>query len=134
VNVIVTVGRNNEADFLDPVPSNAHVEQYIPQSALLPHCALVVSHVGSGTLLPALGAGIPQVLVPQGADNFTNATRCIAAGVGRRLMPEDLNADSLREAVRTVLDDPSYRDAAKRVAAEIAAMPGPDEVIADLAS
>lgn len=132
VNVVVTVGRNNEKRWLDPVPDNARVEQYIPQSALLPHCAVIVSHGGSGTILPALGAGLPQVLVPQGADNFLNAERCVDSGAGIAIMPPEVSPEAVRDAVRSVLDDVSYRDAASRLAEQIAAMPGPDDVIASL--
>jgi UDP:flavonoid glycosyltransferase YjiC (YdhE family) len=133
LNVVVTVGRNHSADWLDPVPPNARVEQYIPQSALLPHCDALVSHGGSGTLLPALGAGLPQVLVPQGADNFLNADRCEAAGAGLALRPGAVTPAAVLGAVRSVLDEPSYRNAARRLADQIADMPGPDEVLAGLA-
>ena len=132
LNVIVTVGRNHPGDWLDPVPENAHVEQYIAQSLLLPSCDLVVSHVGSGTLLPALGAGIPQVLVPQGADNFVNTRRAEAAGVGPALWPGDVTPDAVRAAVRAALDNPEYRRAAEQLATEIAAMPTPDQVVPEI--
>jgi hypothetical protein len=133
VNVVVTVGRNNPSDWLDPVPANARVEQFIPQAALLPHCDVVVSHGGSGTLLSALGAGLPQVLVPQGADNFLNAERCQATGVGRVVRPGEVSPDALRTAVRSVLDTPAYREAAGRLAAQIERMPEPAEVVAGFA-
>lgn len=132
VNVIVTVGRNNPSDWLDPIPTNARVEQYIAQSLLLPHCDVVVSHVGSGTLLPALGAGLPQVLIPQGADNFANAKRAEAAGVGPVLWPGEVTPDALRSAVRAALHDPAHRKAAQALADEIAAMPTPAEVASEI--
>ena len=97
-----------------------------------PHCDLVVSHGGSGTLLPALGAGVPQVLLPQGADNFLNAQRCQAAGVGRTLMPDDVTPGAVQDAVRSVLGDPSYREAAHHLAIQIAQMPEPEAVVAGL--
>jgi UDP:flavonoid glycosyltransferase YjiC (YdhE family) len=42
--------------------------------------------------------------------------------------------DAVLGAVRTVLEERSYRDAAGRLAVQINDMPGPDEVITDLAS
>jgi UDP:flavonoid glycosyltransferase YjiC (YdhE family) len=47
-------------------------------------------------------------------------------------MPHELHAASLRAAVRTVLEDPSYRAGAARLAAEVAAMPSPAGVAATL--
>jgi len=127
VTVIMTIGDNNDPSWLDPIPANAHVERYVPQSKLLDHCAAVVSHGGSGTILPALGRGIPQVLLPQGADNFTNAARCHRAGAGLTVLPEDVTATDVRAALRRALHEPSIAAAARHIASEIAAMPPPSE-------
>jgi calicheamicin 3'-O-methyl-rhamnosyltransferase len=132
VNVVMTVGANNEPGWLGATPANARVESYIPQTLLLDRCGAVVSHGGSGTILPALTRGIPQVLVPQGADNFTNAARCAAAVAGVVLAPADVSAGAIRAAVRRALDEPVLRSAARAVAEEIEAMPGPDQVAAEL--
>ncbi len=72
------------------------------------------------------------VFQPQGADNFLNAERCAAAGVGPVLRPGAVHPGAVRRAVRAVLDDLTYRTAARRLAAEIAQMPGPDAVVCDL--
>jgi hypothetical protein len=37
-------------------------EQWVPQSLLLPHTDLGVSHGGSGTVIAALAHGLPQVV------------------------------------------------------------------------
>ena len=78
VNVIVTVGETGDPALLGPQPDHVHVERYIPQSQLLPHCDLLVSHAGSGAMLGALAAGVPMLAVPQGADQFVNAEAIVA--------------------------------------------------------
>ena len=55
---------------LGSLPGNVHVSRVIPQSLLLPRCSAVVSHGGSGTLLAALAHGLPQVCLPQAADQL----------------------------------------------------------------
>ena len=45
-------------------PAHVHVAQYVPLGAALPHCAVVVSHGGSGSLAATLAHGLPSVLVP----------------------------------------------------------------------
>jgi UDP:flavonoid glycosyltransferase YjiC (YdhE family) len=60
VNLIVTVGRDLDPDELGTQPANVHIERFIPQAALLPHCDLVVSHGGSGSVLGALAHGLPM--------------------------------------------------------------------------
>ncbi|MDQ2826195.1 MAG: glycosyltransferase, partial [Actinomycetota bacterium] len=129
VNLIVTVGPNRDPEELGPQPANVHVERYVPQSLLLAHCDVIVAHGGSGTTLAALGHGLPLVVLPQGANQFWNAERCAALGVGIRLLPHEVDAASVRRAVRAVLDDPSYRERAAALAGEIAAMPAPAEVV-----
>jgi UDP:flavonoid glycosyltransferase YjiC (YdhE family) len=128
VRVVATVGPRGEPDALGPQPDNVHVARYIPQTQLLEHCSLVVSHAGSGTFLAALAAELPQVCIPQAADQFFNAAACAQAGAGIALAPDALSAESVRDAVVALLDDTAYRDAARRVSGEIAAMPSPTEV------
>jgi len=124
----VTVGRGHDPDDLGRQPPNVRVAGYLPQTAILPRCAAVVSHGGSGTFLAALGLGIPQVLLPQGADQFLNAEAGAASGAARVVPPDRADVATIRAAVEEALGDPSVRAAAERMAAEIRAMPSPDEV------
>jgi UDP:flavonoid glycosyltransferase YjiC (YdhE family) len=76
----------------------------------------------------SLAHGLPQVILPQGADNFLNGDLVARAGAGRTLGPEDVSAAAIGSALEAVLDDPSYAGAAGRIAAEIAAQSPPDDV------
>jgi UDP:flavonoid glycosyltransferase YjiC (YdhE family) len=120
LNVVVT---GTAADRAGPVPANIHVATFIPLSDLLPRCHLVVSHAGAGTMLAALAMGLPQVLLPMGADQFRNAEAVVGAGAGRQLLASQLDATALRTAVMELLDDPAAATAAARVKDEIATMP-----------
>ena len=121
---------NRDPDELGPQPPNVHVERYVPQSQLLPHCHAVVAHGGSGTTLAALAHGLPLLVLPQGANQFWNAERCAALGVGIRLLPGQVDPGYVRRGVRALLEQPGYREQARRMATEIAAMPAPAEVVA----
>jgi MGT family glycosyltransferase len=134
VNLIVTVGSANDPAALGDPPANAHVERYIPQSLLFPLCSVVISHAGSGTTLAALAHGLPQLLIPQGADQFVNADRCLEAGVGSRLLPDQVSPDAVRSSLNALLGDDGYRRAAARLQAEIERMPSPEEWIGPLHS
>lgn len=130
VNLIVTVGPSREPNDLGPQPPNVRIERYLPQSLLLPRCDVVVAHGGSGTMLASLAHGLPLLVLPQGANQFWNAQRCASLGVGIRLLPGEVSPGAVRRAVHALLEEPGYREQAGRLAAEIAAMPGPDEVVA----
>ena len=129
LNVVVTIGRDNDPAMLGPQPANVHVHRYVPQELLLPHCTAVVTHGGAGSTLGALAHGLPLLLVPQGADQFYNADRVVAAGAAVRLMPDQLTAGSVRDAAHMVLHEGRFRTAAHRLRDELAAMPDPRQAV-----
>lgn len=124
VNVIATIGHDNDPATLGPQPPNVHLERYIPLSLLLPHLDAVATQGGT-SILPALGAGLPLLVLPQGADQFHNAEACVRAGVGRQLLAEELNADAVYAEIRLLLESPVLRGNAQRVQGEFEAMATP---------
>ena len=125
LSLVVTVGPDNDPAALGPQPDSVRVERYVRHDLLLPHCAAVVTHGGAGTMLNALGCGLPLLTIPQGADQYVNAEVCARRGVGRTLLTEQVTPESVRAEVGRLLAEPGYRAAAREVAAEIAAMAGP---------
>ena len=128
-NLIVTIGRRNDPAQLGPQPENVHIERYIPQGALLPQCDLVVHHGGFSTVTGALNAGLPMVVIPHSADQPCNAACCSALGVGRVVGPSDRTPEAIRDAVRAVPADPTYRANAVRMRDETAALSGPEVAV-----
>ncbi len=129
INLIVTVGRDIDPAELGLQPPNVQIERYIPQGALLPYCDLVVAHGGSGSVMGALAHGLPLVLLPLGADQPLNAVRCEALGVAQVLDALVATPQAVRAAVTQVLQEPGYRQAAKGLQSEIAALPGPEHAV-----
>lgn len=134
VDVVMTVGRDQDPAELAPLPANTRVERFIPQAELLPSCSAVVHHGGAGTTFGALAHGVPQVFVPQGADNYEHAAMCESAGTAIVLRPEVLTPANLASAVRHAVNDEAYSVASRRCAQEIAAMPDADSVASALRS
>jgi UDP:flavonoid glycosyltransferase YjiC (YdhE family) len=132
VNVLATIGRDNDPSALAPIPENARVEQYIPQAEVLPYCAAVVHHGGAGTMFGVLAHGLPSVALPQSADNFINASLLAGTGAAHTLMPGEVTGPAVRAALRTVLGIGTYRQRARKLAEEIAAMPSANDVAAEL--
>jgi UDP:flavonoid glycosyltransferase YjiC (YdhE family) len=129
MQVIVTVGRDIDPAELGPQPGNVRIERYVPQATLLPQCDLVVSHGGSGSVASALAHGLPMVLIPLGADQPLNAARCETLGVARVLDAGTATPSMARAAAARVLEDPTCRRNAERIADEIAALPGSEHAI-----
>jgi UDP:flavonoid glycosyltransferase YjiC (YdhE family) len=129
VEVVVTVSRLHDPAALGELPPTVHVEQWLPLAPLLARCHAVVCHAGTGTTLASLVAGLPLVLIPQGADQFDNARACQRAGAAQVLLGDQVTPEAVREAVNAVLPDASpERTAAQGLAAEIAAMPSSTDV------
>ena len=123
VTTILTIGTDNDPDDFGPQPDHVHIERFIPQSLLLPYCDAVVNQGGTA-ILPILAHGLPLLVLPQGANQFHNAEACVAAGVGRRLLPDEVTPEAVRRDVDALLHDPALRAAAGRVQRELAQMPG----------
>jgi UDP:flavonoid glycosyltransferase YjiC (YdhE family) len=146
--VLLTLGEAGDPAELGPLPRNIHAERWWPQSDVLPHAAVVVGHGGFGTTQAALGAGVPQVVLPLFSfDQFANAQQVAAVGVGVALVGEatagsragDLlprgpqATDRLMGAVGEVLARPQYTLTAEALAAEIDALPPVDVCVSSLA-
>ncbi|MDQ6782697.1 MAG: glycosyltransferase, partial [Actinomycetota bacterium] len=129
LNLIVTLGPGSDPAVLGPQPDHVHVEAFIPQDLILPRCDVVINQGGTA-ILSILGHGRPVLVLPQGANQFHNAEACVASGAGRRLLPDQFDAASVRTEVLRLLDEPSYGEAAARLAGEMAAMPGPAQGVA----
>ncbi|MET9261181.1 glycosyltransferase [Amycolatopsis sp. NPDC004079] len=132
VDVLVATGPSVDVEALGEVPSNVRLEAWVPQSELLPHVDLVAHHGGSGTTLGAFAAGVPQLVLPQGADQFTNADAVVEAGAGAKLLGDELTTDAVRETAGRLLSDSTVADVVRALAAEVAGMPSPEEVVAQL--
>lgn len=129
VPVVVTVGRARDPAELGSQPANVHLTRYVPQSLLLPECAAVVSHAGSGSVTAALAHGLPVVCIPLGADQPRNAARCTTLGAGLALDAVTATPAAIRTATAAVLTEPAYREAARRLQAEVAALPSPADAV-----
>ena len=103
---------------LDPTTfrarDNIAIAAAAPHSEVLKHASAVVTHGGHGTVVRALAAGVPLVVIPQGRDQGDNAVRVTCRNAGLSLRR---NADpaTIAAAVWRVLGDGSYRQAAERL-------------------
>jgi UDP:flavonoid glycosyltransferase YjiC (YdhE family) len=120
VRVLLTLGGVVPIDSL-AAPSNVTVRDHVPHDMVLPRMAAVITHAGLSTITAALEAGLPIVCIPQGRDQHLNAARVEASGVGRIVDPAATSTE-LAGAVDAVLRDETFRAAAERLAAEVAAL------------
>lgn len=125
VDVTVTTGNDEVADDIRSLaPERVHAERWVDLPRVLGSCTVAVCHGGAGTVLSALAAGVPLLLVPQGAPSQVRMTSaCETRGVGRAFDWTGDNLIDLRRALSAVISSESMHSAAVAVATEIAAMP-----------
>ena len=110
VHALVTTG-----PAVDPAvihaPPNVAVRRRARHADVLPSCSAVIGHGRHGTVIKALAAGVPLVIVPLGRDQPGNAARVVHAGAGVRVR-KNTGTAALHAAIARVLDDHRYRAAA----------------------
>jgi UDP:flavonoid glycosyltransferase YjiC (YdhE family) len=121
---VIAIGANADTSTLRDLPDNVRLAGYVPLGPLLASSTAVIHHGGAGTTLTALDAGVPQIVVPQGADGPVNAAAVAAAGCGLNVADDELDA----QLVGRLLTEESLRHNAERIRAEMRAMPSPAEV------
>ncbi len=95
---------------------------FVPFHEVLPRCAAVIHHGGVGTVQEAMLAGIPQLILPWGADHFFNAARAQEAGIAEVLLLRAYSSTALLRALREVLEGPASeaaRELAERARSEV---------------
>ncbi len=115
--VVVHNGRLTDAQAA-ALPGAPLVAPFLPQRRVIAHCAVVVTHGGLNTVLDALAAGVPLVLVPLAMEQGAIAQRVVRSGAGRRLravVPHAPSVRALRRVIGEVLARDACRGAARRV-------------------
>ena len=113
VHGIVTTGPAINPAALGAAP-NVTVLAYAPHREVLRQAAALVTHGGHGTVVKALAAGVPMVLLPHGRDQGDTAVRVTARGAGVALK-RTAQPQAIAAAVREVLENPTFRASAQQL-------------------
>jgi len=99
--------------FFGDVPANIKLVAYAPQMRLIGQAALCITHAGLNTTLDCLEAGVPMVAIPLASEQPGIAMRIAHLGTGIVVPLAELTFDTLSAAVKKVLGDPKYQEAAQ---------------------
>ncbi len=112
------------------LPGDPLVRAFLPQTSVLQQCSAAILHGGFNTVLDALAAGVPIVAVPLAFEQPATAARLARAGAACVVSPADAGRGGLEPALRRVLTNPAYREAARLFATDMAAGGGATEAAA----
>ncbi|MCK9930636.1 glycosyltransferase [Frankia sp. Mgl5] len=124
VQAVMVAPPGTADDLAREAPADLLVTPRVPQLALLPHLAAVVCHAGNNTVCESLAHGVPLVVAPVRDDQPIIARQVVQAGAGTRIRFGRAGAATIADALRKVLDDPTYRTAATRLRGQFAAAGG----------
>ncbi|HET6858187.1 MAG TPA: activator-dependent family glycosyltransferase [Streptomyces sp.] len=131
VEVIVTLSDGQRAA-AGVIPRQVRVVDYVPFSQLLPTCSAIIHHGGGGTFAVAVAHRVPQLIAPREVDDVAIASLVAASGAGLILDKEKVSAGTLREQLVRVLEEPSFKEGAGELQAQMLASPSPNDVVSQL--
>ncbi|WP_328726699.1 macrolide family glycosyltransferase [Streptomyces sp. NBC_00259] len=108
--VVVSTG-NTDPAALGPLPAHVIARRFVPQPEVLARAALFITHGGMNSANEAMDAGVPMLVVPQGADQPLVARRVVELGAGLSIPTQDVTEDSVRALAGRLLHDPRFRTA-----------------------
>jgi MGT family glycosyltransferase len=120
VEILATTG-GTSTDRLIP-DSNAHVATYVPYEDVLPETAVFVTNGGYNGVMEALSFGVPIIVAGTTQDKPRVGHRVEWSGVGINLKTATPTKEQVRDAVKEILSNPSYRERAKTVQATFSQM------------
>jgi MGT family glycosyltransferase len=118
---VVSMGPQHEE--LD-LAENMTGAEFLPQTSVLPHVDLVITHGGNNTTTECMWFGKPMVVLPIFWDQHDNAQRVQETGFGTRLATYELDQAEVSSAVDGLLADPAVRDRAAAASARLRQRPG----------
>jgi UDP:flavonoid glycosyltransferase YjiC (YdhE family) len=123
MQVVLTTGYQELPKEFGTLPSNFRHAAYVPGRAMAERCDLMVHHGGHGSVMTGLAAGTPAVIIPTITERESNARRVMASGAGEIVLPvagtdgeKQVDVDEFSAKVHRVLNGPTYRKSARRIA------------------
>ncbi|MCJ1680159.1 macrolide-inactivating glycosyltransferase [Streptomyces sp. APSN-46.1] len=119
-HVVLQIGRFTDEAELGEIPANVEVHRWVPQLDILGQADAFITHAGAGGSQEGLATGTPMVAVPQAVDQFGNADMLQELGVARHVPMDRADAETLREAVLSLVGDPEVAARLEAVRARMA--------------
>jgi MGT family glycosyltransferase len=111
--LVLSFGRVDQDDeHREPIRKLARkslVVDFVPQLAMLQRAAVMITHAGGNSTAECLAHGVPMLALPRNADQPGLAQRIVQCGAGLRGSMFRSSAAELRELLRRLLSEESFR-------------------------
>ncbi|WP_069768268.1 MULTISPECIES: glycosyltransferase [unclassified Streptomyces] len=116
------------ASLLEPLPAGVRAG-WLPVDVLMRSSDLLVHRGGGNTMLSAMTAGIPQLVIPAMPKQVGMTENLVEYGAAKMLLDGEDTAEAIAGACQELLKEPSYLKRSQAIAQEIAQLPNPSEVV-----
>ena len=127
-SVILSTGRVDPGS-LGKIPPNIYAHSFVPQTEVLRHADVFLTHCGMNSVNEALSSGVPMVAIPFINDQVTNAARLTELGLARRVRSFPSSGRQLLRTVREVAADSEMKARAEEMRSMIEKQPGMDSIV-----
>ncbi|MEX2101474.1 MAG: glycosyltransferase [Actinomycetota bacterium] len=117
------VSKGPQTDLYE-VADNMHGAEFLPQTSILPHVDLVITHGGNNTVTEAFHFGKPMIVLPVFWDQYDNAQRVDELGYGVRLPTYEFEAPAMLAAIEELLGGAERRAALAAISSRLQGSPG----------
>ncbi|XP_063380815.1 UDP-glucosyltransferase 2-like isoform X2 [Cydia fagiglandana] len=104
---------------------NIRISKWFPQSDLLKHpkIKLFITQGGLQSTDETIIAGVPVVGIPMFGDQWYNAEKYVHHKIGKQINLANLDEETLKSAIKTVIEDKTYRENVVRLRSLMADQP-----------
>lgn len=109
------------------VEDNVHIADWVPYDLILPRCRLLITNGGYGSITQALAEGVPTINAGTTEDKLDTAARVTFIGAGVDLKTDTPSLEQIQNAVKLILENPSYKENAMRAAQQLKGLGGAEK-------
>jgi MGT family glycosyltransferase len=117
--VCMSIGKKCDISKLGEIPSNMLVDTFLPQLEILKYASAFITHAGFNSVNEAIYYGVPMLALPQVNDQQTVAKRLADLKLGLSEKMEELSAEALRDKVKTLITDKTYKENCMKISEEM---------------
>ena len=104
MSVILNTGKIRP-DTLGRIPGNIYAYSYVPQTEVLQHADVFLTHCGMNSVNEAMSCGVPMVAMPFINDQISNARQILELGIGKRVRSFPSSSRQLYKTVSDVYEN-----------------------------